>query len=76
MKSKEEALHDFLDIIQKSWTWKRLSFAEMDNAVKLLKGSKLIGNYKQRFEFLNHVYYAYLLGLGYKPQWREERRVS
>ena len=74
MKNKENALNDFIMMIRKSWTYSRLTPEEITRLESdALRGLPLYGNYKQRYDQLHGVYYAFLLGLNYNPlTWRKE----
>lgn len=76
MREKERAVTDWLDMTFKSWTWDRLTpeeraeFLDVVNRQCSLK--TITGAYRHRWEILNLVYHAYLVGIGYKPiGWRE-----
>lgn len=76
MKPKEQAIKDFKDMIQKSWTYEKFTQREQENYNNLLdcieNENRLIGNYKQRWDQLNNIYTAFLSALDYKPfGWRE-----
>lgn len=74
MKNKENALNDFMEMIRKSWTYNRLTPEEIKRLESdVLRDMPLFGNYKQRFEQLNNVYYAFIVGLDYNPlTWRKD----
>lgn len=74
--SKVLAIHNFNEMIKKSWTYARLTQQEKDNWEKTLREIRtdkaLKGTYKQRWEILNAIYGAYINALGYEPiGWRE-----
>ena len=73
---KENALNDFIRMIKDSWTYEKMTKEERKRLLELLSHPRtneiLKGNYKQRYENLNAIYYAYLVGLGYDNfNWRE-----
>lgn len=83
MKDKENARADFIAMIEKSWTFGRLTEAEKSDCMKLLTEHRiekaLKGSYMQRWEVLNAVYYGFLVALGYARNvatWREETPES
>lgn len=74
--NKENAYFDFVEIIEKSWTYNRLTEPEKENCLKAIKWAKeqclLRGNYAARHDQLNALYHAFLLGVGYTGAfWRE-----
>ena len=72
MKDKETALNEYMEMIKKSWTYARLTDEERERMFEALRRTKLFGKFDQRCEQLHSVYYAFLLGVGYKPiDWRE-----
>ena len=72
MDNKETAIQEyFIDVIQKSWTWERLTEEEKQRFLEI-DVSRVYGTAAQRVRTFNTVYHAYLLGLGYMPiGWRE-----
>lgn len=80
MKDKERAVIDYLEMISKSWTWDRLTPEERAEFLKVINREyahkTITGTYRHRWEVLDLVYYAYLVGIGYKPiGWREPETV-
>ena len=77
-KNKDIAYQDWINMIQQSWTWERLTedertkfLEQLDNRCVRAYRSILKGTYSQRYDILNAMYSFYLDGLGYKPQgWR------
>lgn len=74
---KENALRDFCEMIEKSWTFARMSADEMRRCMEALTWTEeqniLKGTYRQRFYILHAVYNAFLSGIGYNSaNWREE----
>ena len=77
-KIKENAMNDFLEMIKKSWTYKKMSEKEV---IKLndifqwcIDQKMIIGSYKQRINILHCIYESFLNGLGYNGwNWREEK---
>ena len=74
---KENAKNDFINIIQNSWTYNKLTQKEQKNLKNLLCSGHieniLKGTYKQRYEILHEIYYSFLIALDYKPtRWREK----
>ena len=73
---KEKALDDFIDMIEQSWTYDRLTKEEKERLNGIFNSARvnnsLIGTYKQRWNTLQAVYYAFLMALDYNPlDWRE-----
>lgn len=73
---KEKALYNFIETIKNAWTYERMTEQEKRQLEqvfeRLRNGNTLRGNYKQRIETLNDIYYAFLLGLNYTGyNWRE-----
>ena len=63
----------FKNNIANSGTWNKLTNAEQESFLNMPQLKQIKGTIKMRTEWLNAIYYAYLLGLGYKPiGWREE----
>ena len=77
MKNKENAINDFLDIIYKSWTYAKLTDKEKETMHDIIVcQSHARGSWLQRYQTLNDLYYAYLVGLGYTPTgWRESENT-
>jgi hypothetical protein len=74
-KEKEQATPDFIEFMQKSWTYSRLTDVEQQRVTKAIynAGCFVAGDYWKRFQCLDAVYYAFLLGVGYTATgWREE----
>jgi hypothetical protein len=81
VKDKEYVLSDFLKMIITSWTYDKMTKSEKDRLNEMLTPSRvsdiLKGTYQARWEILNGLYYAYLMGLGYTPiGWREEKEMN
>lgn len=74
---KEEVLNQWYDMIKKSWTYEKMTKEEKETLNDLIFSNRtkncLKGTYNQRWNILQAIYYAYLLGLGYTPTWREEQ---
>lgn len=76
MKNKENAIKDFADMIEKSWTYAKFTKKEIENwnkIINFIQNTKEVkGTYEQRWDALHTIYYAYLIGIGYKGwNWRE-----
>lgn len=76
MKNKELVVHDFRRMIEKSWTYERMTEKEQDNWNDVLNNCRTLtclkGNYSTRWNILQALYYSYLVGLGYTDfNWRE-----
>lgn len=73
---KENVLMDFKKMITQSWTYNRLTTEERDRLFKCFESIQtreaLKGTYKQRWEILQAIYSAFLLGVGYDSfNWRD-----
>ncbi len=78
MKDKENALNDFIDMIEKSWTYSRMTQLEKGRFVGVMLSNDTIsilkGNYENRWKILNVIYNIYLMGIGYSGfDWREDK---
>lgn len=72
---KENAKEDFINMIQNSWTYNRLTESERENLKDVFCNidNVLKGTYRQRYEILQAIYYSFLKALDYEPiGWREE----
>lgn len=76
MKNKNNVFNDFYSMIEKSWTWERLSTYERQRFYDSINKDDIKGTYEQRWLTLNSCYHSYLIGLGYEPiGWRETKEV-
>ena len=78
--NKENAMYDFNTMIQKSWTYEKMTTEEKKRWIKVLNDIRvdkcLKGTYQQRWDILQAIYMSYLLGIGYTNfNWREEIEV-
>lgn len=78
MKDKENIVNNYNRMTVESWTYGRMTQEEKDKWNKLLETNRILetlkGTYNQRWEILNSIYYAYLLGIGYdSPNWRSTK---
>ena len=76
MIKKEKALEKYIEMIEKSWTYEkltkneRLKLHELFNSIQCEIALK--GNFKHRWDILQLLYRAYLDGLGYcGADWRK-----
>ena len=80
--NKDNATKDFFEMIEKSWTWARLTdkarefFIDRVTATNDPTAKTVKGSYKERFETLNALYFMFLAGTGYcvnidVNDWRE-----
>ena len=70
---KENALDDFVIMIQNAWTYQRMTEPEKERCIDSLRFARLIGKYNARWDCLQGIYHAYLMGLGYTGMnWREQ----
>ena len=79
-RNKENVFSDYKDTVVNSWTYDRMTEEEKDRCFSVIIFAKnqnlLSGTYRQRWQQLNAVYNAFLLGLGYDgPTWREVEEV-
>ena len=75
MKNKYFVMFDYLEMVKKSWTYERMTKAEKEKLQDLFNGERIKdtikGTYNQRWETLNAIYYAFLIGIGYNnADWR------
>ena len=76
-KQKELSLFDFICLIEKSWTYDKLTKEERKQLYLTFNSERtreaLKGTYKQRWDILQAIYGAFLAGVGYDDYaWREE----
>jgi len=78
----EPAVKDWLDMIQKSWTWGKLSEEERKDFLTLLdhpqSNQVIFGDYEQCKNACEALYYAFLCGKGYTRNpidWRDNRAM-
>ena len=80
-RNKESAFDEFIIMIEKSWTWARLTDSEREScrdAFNFAKSQKILkGNFNQRWSILQAIYNAFLNGVGYPSvsgwyDWRKE----
>lgn len=83
MKAKENAWSDFRQMMIKSWTFNRLTDDEKIKAFDALHFANddcnaITGNYRERWNAMNAVWFAFLLGVGYDNScdWRNDRKVA
>ena len=78
IKQKENAVFDFLSMIYKSWTWKRMTKEEQVICNRLFEEphakQAITGSYDTRYKICQAIYASYLAGLGYRDGfWREPK---
>lgn len=71
-------LNDYIDMIKKSWTYEKMSGIEKTRLLDMFDSIRtqdaLKGTYNQRWQVLQAIYHAYLIGLGYDNfNWREDK---
>lgn len=72
MKYSNAVENYFQNVIKKSWTWQKLTQEEQQRFIDMDVFDKIKGTDKQRVEWLNTIYTAFLSALGYKPiGWRD-----
>lgn len=77
VKKKEEAMQNYISMIQNSWTYARLTEKEQKQLLEIFDRleylNRLKGDYNQRVAFLNEIYHAFLVALDYNATgWREK----
>lgn len=77
-KVKENAKYDFNDMIQKSWTFDKLTKSERETWEHIITSEPLKkalkGGYDSRWQILQIVYSSFLAGVGYNgANWRENK---
>lgn len=74
-EQREHERINFINIIEKSWTWARLTNFERSRINENLTFCKLYGTNKtQVHEILNAIYKAFLDALNYEPiGWRDSK---
>lgn len=75
-RHKDFVFTDFLEMIKKSWTYDRMTREEKEKIHVILLDCRttdnIKGTYRQRWEALNAVYFAFLIAIDYNgPDWRE-----
>lgn len=75
-KKKENALIDYIQMTKRSWTYNKMFENEKKTVIAVLSNfatkDALKGSYRHRWNILNAVYRAYLVGIGYNDfKWRE-----
>ena len=74
MKCSDVIKNYFHDVIEKSWTWKRLTEEEQKRFANMDVFDRIKGNDETRIEWLCTIYESYIEALGYKPiGWREPK---
>ncbi len=67
-----KAVGDYVKMTLDSWTYNRMTDAEKKTCIDVLKYAKVAGTYEMRWEQMQQIYRAYLMGIGYTgPLWRE-----
>lgn len=75
-KIKENTWFDFSKMIEKSWTFNKMTREEKATWDRIIRSEQakntIKGNYNQRWQAFQLIYSAYLAGLGYNGgNWRE-----
>lgn len=76
-KKKEKALDDFIEMIQDSWTYGKMTGWEKDRLQEVFNHTiiekALKGSYAKRWQILQAIYFTYLQAIGYDNfNWRED----
>lgn len=74
---KENALTEFKEMIEKSWTYNKMTTKEKENWQQALEDIRvhkaLKGSWQQRWEILQAIYETYLKALDYQNGlWRQD----
>lgn len=76
-KTKENALTDYIEMVRRSWTYGKMTDDEKNRCINVLTDVRALniqGTYNQRWNALQAVYNAYLVGIGYNSfNWREDK---
>ena len=77
MKDKDNVIIDFNHMIMQSWTYDKMSLEEKKRWNNILNDGRTVkslrGSYYARWDILQAIYNAYLIGIGYTGcTWREE----
>lgn len=79
MTDNKNAVNDFIEMIEQSWTWEKLTHNERSIFYEFIGDlehantvSRIKGSYKQRYDTMHMLYSIYLAALGYTggPNWR------
>ena len=75
MKDKNNVIDDYNKMIMFSWTYEKMTNDEKNRWNDILNHTRiskcLRGNYDSRWDILNAIYHAYLIGIGYTDfKWR------
>lgn len=77
VQNKETAVSDYMEMIEKSWTWARLTEIErkafQDSVSWSVEQGIIVGSWKHRWMILQALYTMLLNTIGYEPfGWREK----
>ena len=77
-QNKENAVNDFVEMIERSWTFDRLTEDERERWVASVKfavnAGAIVGTYVTRWAILQAMYNCFLQGVGYTSSlWREAK---
>ena len=72
MKCSSIVENYFHSVIEKSWTWKRLTEEERQRFINMDVFERIRGDEQTKIEWLCTIYHSYIEALDYKPiGWRE-----
>lgn len=76
----EKYIKQYIEIIEASWTFSKMSKEEKERFYNILNSERLKntlkGTEKQKWNILQLIYYAFLEGLGYNGfKWRDENET-
>ena len=79
-KNKENAVTDYMNMIEHSWTYERMTKKEQENCMQSFvvanEQEQIIGSYDQRWKICHAIYNAFLTALDYYDNpgdWRGTR---
>lgn len=78
---KNNILKDFMNMIENSWTYNRMTETEKEQIKKtflksIITQNAIKGTYKQRWAILQAIYEGVLAGCGYTDfNWREKEQT-
>ena len=77
MNEKENTIIEFKKMIEASWTYAKMTDEEKEKWARVLESAPIYdavkGTWGQRWNILNGIYHAFLVGIGYTDwQWRED----
>lgn len=76
--NNEEIVKEYIEMTRNSWTYQRLTMEEKSRLIDLFYHVSVLDSLKytreHKWKILHDVYFAFLIGLDYKPiGWREDK---